>query len=404
MDMDMGGGHSMEHSSKLPDDAMFYHWPDQPMTWALRTHLLLCFVGYVVLLPIGLVMEMARYKYQSIMQMAGALFALIGILFGWVNGHLDNIYARFGWFMLMLLVGQTAISVCMDLGMLGRTRRIDMAYRGIGVAQFFFTYVAMVFGVTNYLGLCSRGHLGQCISHFARGSGLMMSSMLLLVGMRVCGPMMLNLRRPPEFYASIVMMTVGLIGTFTEHNFFQSSASASWSHKDLQHTFIGVSWLAGGLLGVLMTWRNSPRDRTAIPSIIYIATGISMIIHQQDLKMASHTHFLFGAALVCLGISSICEVALMASGFVQEKGEPESFQYMPVLFMCLSGIFLMGSNRDMILFLINSQIDIVTYALLLSSVCFVVILYFCMLSDLYLALRQLSPVVKYRRLAEDAAV
>ncbi|KAJ2584212.1 hypothetical protein GGH95_000533 [Coemansia sp. RSA 1836] len=224
--------------------------------------------------------------------------------------------------------------------------------------------------------------------------------------MRVCGPMLLNLRRPPEYYASIVMMTVGLIGTFTEHNFFQGSraGSMSWSHKDLQHTFIGVSWLTGGLLGVLMTWRSHPRDRTPIPSIIYIATGISMIIHQQDLKMASHTHFLFGAALVCLGVTSICEITLMASGFVREKGEPESFQYLPVLFMCLSGILLMGSNRDMVLFLINSQIDIATYALILSSICFVVMLYFCMLSDLYLALCQSSTVVKYRQLAEVAVV
>ncbi|KAJ2458404.1 hypothetical protein GGF42_002094 [Coemansia sp. RSA 2424] len=338
--------------------------------------------------------------------MSGALFAFAGIMFGWINGHLGNVYARFGWFMLALLVGQTAISVCMGLGTLQRTRRIDVVYRSIGGAQFFFTYVAMVLGVITYLGLCSQGHLGQCISHFARGSGLMMSSILLLVAMRVCGPMMLNLRRPPEYYASIVMMAVGLIGTFTEHNFFQGSGTGntSWSHKDLQHTLIGVSWLAGGLLGMLMTWRSHPRDRTPIPSIIYIATGISMIIHQQDLKMASHTHFLFGAALVCLGVTSICEITLMASGFVREKGEPESFQYLPVLFMCLSGILLMGSNRDMVLFLINSQIDIATYALILSSICFVAMLYFCMLSDLYLALCQSSTVVKYRQLAEVAVV
>ncbi|KAJ2485612.1 hypothetical protein EV174_001618 [Coemansia sp. RSA 2320] len=214
--------------------------------------------------------------------------------------------------------------------------------------------------------------------------------------LRVCGPMMLGLRRPPEFYASMIMLVVGLIGTFTEHNFLQSSSTPSeaWSHKDLQHTSIGVLWAAGGLLGVLMTWRNFPQDRTPIPSIIYIATGISMIIHQQDLQMASQAHFLFGASLVCLGVSSICEITLLASGYVKEHGSPETFQYLPAYFMCSSGIFLMGSNRDMILFLINSKIDVGTYALLLLSMCFVVFLYFCVLADLYLALCRRSSGAK----------
>ncbi|KAJ2683870.1 hypothetical protein IWW39_005252, partial [Coemansia spiralis] len=105
-------------------------------------------------------MELARHKYQLAVQLGGALISFIGIVLGWINGHLGNIYARFGWFMLTLLVGQTSISACVALGMLKRTRRIDTVYRGIGVAQFFFTYVAMVLGVINYLGLCSRGHLG----------------------------------------------------------------------------------------------------------------------------------------------------------------------------------------------------------------------------------------------------
>ncbi|KAJ2006580.1 hypothetical protein H4R26_001301 [Coemansia thaxteri] len=307
----------------------------------------------------GVVMEAAHFKYQPAVQVGGAIFAFVGIIFGYTHGHFDNVYARFGCFMLLLLAGHTAINLGFELGVLKRTHKVEAVYRVVGVGQFFFTYVAMVLGVINYIGLCSQGHLGQCVSHFARGSGLMICSVLLLVMLRVCGPMMLGLRRPPEFYASMIMLVVGLIGTFTEHNFLQSSSTPSeaWSHKDLQHTSIGVLWAAGGLLGVLMTWRNFPQDRTPIPSIIYIATGISMIIHQQDLQMASQAHFLFGASLVCLGVSSICEITLLASGYVKEHGSPETFQYLPAYFMCSSGIFLMGSNRDMILFLINSKID-----------------------------------------------
>ncbi|KAJ1899790.1 hypothetical protein LPJ66_001891 [Kickxella alabastrina] len=79
--------------------------------------------------------------------------------------------------------------------------------------------MGIVLGFISYLGLCGHGHLGQCISQFARGSALAISSVFLLVVMRVCGPAMFELRRPPELYESVIMMTFGLIGIFTEHNF-----------------------------------------------------------------------------------------------------------------------------------------------------------------------------------------
>ncbi|KAJ1939585.1 hypothetical protein GGF37_004338 [Kickxella alabastrina] len=79
--------------------------------------------------------------------------------------------------------------------------------------------MGMVLGVISYLGLCGHGHLGQCISHFARGNALAISSEFFLVVMRVCGPEMIELRRPPELYESVIMMIFGLISTFTEHNF-----------------------------------------------------------------------------------------------------------------------------------------------------------------------------------------
>ncbi|KAI8320917.1 hypothetical protein GQ54DRAFT_298337, partial [Martensiomyces pterosporus] len=261
--------------------------------------------------------------------------------------------------------------------------------------------MAMVLGGITFLSLCSTGHLGQCVSHFIRGSVLILTSVFIMTAMRICGPLIVDLKRPMEFFECLLIMTVGLIGTFTEHNFFQSTddKSDTWSHKDLQHTLIGISWLAGGLLGTLMTWKNHPRDRSAIPSLIFMATGISMIIHQQDLVMSSRVHFLFGAALLCLGISTICEITLVSSEYVKERGEPAPFQYVPILFMCASGMFLMGANRDMVLFLINSKVDVATYALILLSFCFVILFYFYILVDLYFFLAgDRIPRAKYHQL------
>ncbi|KAJ1842390.1 hypothetical protein LPJ73_005820 [Coemansia sp. RSA 2703] len=348
-------------------------------------------------------MALARHRFSPLVQLAGAAVGFLGIVFGWVNGSLNNAYARFGWFMLSLLAIQTAANLCFTMNIVKRNSKREIAYWAVGLAQFIFTYMAMVLGVVRYLDLCSHGHLGQCISHLARGSALIIGSVVLIVAIRILGPVMLELRRPPEFYVSIIMMTVGLIGTFTEHNFFQSADNAQkdWSHKDLQHTMIGISWFAGGLLGVLMTCRSHPRFRTPIPSIIFIATGISMIIHQQDLAMASHVHFFFGAAQVLLGLTTICEITLVASGFVKDRGEPPLFQYVPPFFMCASGIALMGANRDMVFLLVNSSVDVSTYALTLLSFCFVIVFYFYLLIDLYHWLAGTAPA-KYSSIgAED---
>ncbi|KAJ1797212.1 hypothetical protein LPJ59_003277 [Coemansia sp. RSA 2399] len=373
----------------LPDDAPFYKWPEESMGWALKVHLALCLVAYVLVLPTALVMDLANNKFHPLVQIGGALVAFLGMVFGWVHGHLHNAYARFGWFMLCLLVVQTAANICFTLGILRKTsQRLRIPYRVLGCLQLFFTYMAMVLGVIRYLNLCSQGHLGQCISHFARGTALIYGGVMLLVAMRLFGATMLEVGRPPELFFSIIMMVVGLIGTFTEHNFFQSSGNPEgmWSHKDLQHTFIGISWFAGGTLGVFMSWRASPRDRTPIPSLIFIATGISMIIHQQDLAMSSHAHFLFGASLVTLGLSTICEITMLGSGIVKDRDQPLGIQYLSVFFMCASGMALMGANRDMVLFLINSNIDVSTYGLLLMSFCFVILFYFYVLLDVYFAM------------------
>ncbi|KAJ1644985.1 hypothetical protein LPJ64_003397 [Coemansia asiatica] len=396
-----GMGH-MGSTGKLPEEAKFFHWPDEPMGWALRVHIALSLIGFVVLLPIALVMEMARHRYHPLVQLSGAVIGFLGIVFGWVNGHLDNTYARFGWFMLCLLLVQTAANVGFYIHVLKRSSVNETLYRVTGLFLLVFTYTAMVLGGIRYLNLCTQGHLGQCISHFARGSALIMGSVVFLVFVRVFGPLMLEIRRPPEFYISLIMVTVGLIGTFTEHNFFQSASNEqeSWSHKDLQHTMIGIAWFAGGLLGVLMTAHSHPRFRTPIPSIIFIATGISMIIHQQDVVMSSRVHFFFGAAQVLLGLSTICEITLVASGFVKDRGEPPFFQYVPLFFMCASGMALMGANRDMVFFLINSEIDISTYALVLLSFCFVIVFYFYLLVDFYNWLTGTTPS-KYSALSDE---
>ncbi|KAJ2765279.1 hypothetical protein IWQ57_004839 [Coemansia nantahalensis] len=389
-------------ADKLPDDAPRYRWPDEPLGWALTTHLCLCLVGYLGLLPTAVVLEAAGHKWHVLVQLAGALVAFAGIVFGWIGGSVHNAYARFGWFMLGLLAVQTAANLALALGAVASGRRARGAYRAVGWVQLAATYVAMVLGVIRFLSLCSYTKMGQCVSHFVRGSGLFLGGLAILVLMRLLGAALVPLRRPLEAYICALMMAVGLVGAFTEHNFLQvppadPARADTWTHKDLQHTMVGILWLAAGLLGVAMTWRSHPRSRNVVPAITFAATGVVMIIHQQDLAMSSRVHFLFGTAMVCYGACTLCEITLLAAGAVDDHSSPAPIQYATVLFLCASGLALMGANRDMVLLLINSGLDPATYAMFLLSCAFVAMLYCSILVDLYRALvPATAAAAKYR--------
>lgn len=53
------------------------------------------------------------------------------------------------------------------------------------------------------------------------------------------------------------------------HNFF--GGNGGWSHKDLQHTSLGVLWWAGGALGMFLG-RNGKRN--IIPAVIIVSNCV----------------------------------------------------------------------------------------------------------------------------------
>lgn len=343
------------------------------MFWTLKAHLVLCSVAYLVVLPLALVMELANQRYHSLAQLIGFLLAMVGMSFGWSHGHLDNPYARFGWYMLSVLLLQTALNFYLFF-----KRKFQMIYRAASVIQAISTYIIMLLGVIHYLSLCSNpNHIGQCVSHFARGSGLFLGSIALLVLLRISGSLMSIAKRPPELVISSLMLVVGLIGTFTEHNFLNQH-SDGWSMKDLQHTMLGVLWLTGGILGVLMTYNKHPRDRCMVPALLFIVTGIVMAIHQQDSETSRHLHILFGCMMGGLGVSSIVEITLLSM-----DGSPKMYQYVTILLMCLSGLLLMGGNKGTVKWLEKVGVDVTTFGLTMGGVGFLVLWYFSVMVDLY---------------------
>lgn len=57
---------------------------------------------------------------------------------------------------------------------------------------------------------------------------------------------------------ALMRTRTGIINTFTEHGFLEPAVNG-WSHKDMQHTAMGVVWVAGGALGIFLARNGKVR-------------------------------------------------------------------------------------------------------------------------------------------------
>jgi hypothetical protein len=60
-----------------------------------------------------------------------------------------------------------------------------------------------------------------------------------------------------------------------------------WTHKDLQHTMLGVVWVGGGAAGM---WVSRKGKRSVFPSVAIILTGWAMSGHAQALVSLSFSN------------------------------------------------------------------------------------------------------------------
>ena len=82
-----------------------------------------------------------------------------------------------------------------------------------------------------------------------------------------------------------MIMSFGIINTFSMRH------SDGWSHKDLQHTALGLLWWAGGALGIFISLRG---QRNFAPAMVFIMTGYAFGGHVQKLMISSMVHKILG--------------------------------------------------------------------------------------------------------------
>ncbi|CAG8576759.1 8081_t:CDS:2 [Paraglomus occultum] len=355
---------------------------DDPVDGVLLAHIAAMFLAFGIIFPVGMIFGLSRSRWHVPFQITGSGLVVLGFLLGHAHGgrkfSAGNIHSAFSTIVLLILSGQVALGVYLKLhlekGFNGLVRPVFVAtHKLFGVFLPIIGYIQMVFGVITLNGWCrsDHDHTGQCLAHFIMGSSFIGYGILLLVLLKIGGGWLRSRNKSQEYYDSWVIMLWGIVNTWTEHRWNQP-----WTHKDLQHTALGIMWWAGGSAGI---YASRGGKRNIFPALIIFFTGFAMSKHQQELMISTIIHAVFGYALMGAGVMRVIEICFVWKD--DDKIRP--FQYLSPYLLILSGFLFMGANEEQIAFLQEAHFDPYSYILVLISLAFLVHLFTVFLYDLY---------------------
>ena len=353
---------------------------------------------------------MTKSRWHIPTQTAGTCLALLGYFLG--HGHggrefiANNVHSLFAYILQFLLIVQILFGVYLrghwENGLNGRIRRlIRPCHSVVGKAMPLLAWTQLVFGGITALGFCQGDHLGQCAAHFIMGSSFVAYGILLNIVLLVGQVWMRRTGRSQEFFDSCGIAGWGCVNTFTEHRW-----GTAWVRNDWQHTTLGVIWWCAGLAGI---WLSKDRDgrpkRHFVPGFVFFITGWAMSAHPQELHVSEATHAMFGYTLMVVGITRIVEISFVVrdeQSLAPDGRSWNSFQYIPVYVSSLltnaltmdclptysqliyaSGFLFMGATEEQMVLIDQSDMDHVSYILILFSIAFMVFLFSNMLIHLY---------------------
>lgn len=235
-----------------------------------------------MLFPLGMVLGLVRHKLHVPVSSAAVALSFVGYVLG---GHHKGrqfphtVHGTMAKLLFLSLLTQATCGIYLKLHLTWKpesyVRPVVLRVHGIlGRAFPVLGWTQMVFGIATLQSWCRGGHLGQCLAHYIMGSAFAGYSVILLIMLK-CAVEWLRRRGVSEEYLdSWVILLWGIVNTFTEHH------GGPWTHKDLQHTLMGVLWWAGGAVGV---WLSRKGKRSIFPAIIISLTGWAMSGHAQAL-------------------------------------------------------------------------------------------------------------------------
>ncbi|RKP39100.1 hypothetical protein BJ085DRAFT_42235 [Dimargaris cristalligena] len=359
----------------------------------LWAHIIFMSLAYGILFPIGTILGLVHHKLHVPIQALGGVFVVVGYFLGHFHQgrHFgENAHVDFSRLVLLAFFIQAGCGIYLKLHLERRLRRdylrpiLKPIHRYLGLATMLLAWVQILLGFIALTGFCYADHFGQCLAHFIMGSSFVWYGVWLLFTMTLAGPWLRSKGRSPEFYDSALILVWGIVNTFTEHRW-----NEPWNHKDLQHTAMGILWWAGGLVGVLSTWRLPPTSRSMFPALVILFTGLAMASHHQHTAFSTTVHAYFGGALCISAITRMIELCLLSQDKYQNHPEQQHpFQFVPAFFLVLSGTMFMSAQEESIHNLIDMGVDPASYCLLIVSVAFFL---FLMAYSLMVFYRWLKP-------------
>lgn len=265
-----------------------------PVDFWLWLHIALESVAWAVLFPLAMVLGLVRHRLHVPLSAAAVATSLVGYVLGGHHGGRQfphTVHGTNAKLLLLALIIQACCGVYLKLhlrwgaeqwvrpvvlrvhGFFGRAFPL-MGWVQIVRVHRVYTLTTQVFGIATLQSWCRGGNLGQCLAHYIMGSAFMAYSIILLIMLKVAVEWLKRTGRAQEYFDSWVILLWGIVNTFTEHH------GGPWTHKDLQHTLMGVLWWTGGAAGV---WLSRKGKRSVIPAMIIILTGWAMSGHAQAL-------------------------------------------------------------------------------------------------------------------------
>jgi len=353
---------------------------NDPIDGTLWTHILFMFLAFGIIFPTGMVLGLSKSRWHVPVQLSGAVLVLIGFILGHAHEGRefsgDNIHRAFGSTVILTLTCQVLLGIYLKLhiekGFNKRFRPFAAkVHQIVGILVPFVGYIQMVFGVITAVGWCRDDHLGQCLAHFIMGSSFIGYGIMLLLSLRFGSEWLRSKGKSQDYFDSWIITIWGFINTWTEHRW-----NSPWTHKDYQHTALGIMWWAGGIVGIYLS-RNG--KRSIIPGLIIFFTGFAMSAHDQSSEISTRLHANFGYALMGAGLARIVEVCF----FAKNDGPIKIFQQLPPYLLILSGLLFMGANEEQIYYLDAEIIDPYSYSLVHVAISFLIFLGINLLIDIY---------------------
>ncbi|KIY43406.1 hypothetical protein FISHEDRAFT_78274 [Fistulina hepatica ATCC 64428] len=406
-----------EHDDNLTDEEA-----NKPVDAILWIHIFLQTAVWGVLFPIGMVLGMSRSRWHVPLQATGLVLTFGGILLGHAHKgrmFLSSAHGKFANILFIPIFLQLVLGVYLKLHIHEQTLR-PYAVRAHGIVGRLypvFGWTQMLLGAVAFRGYCRGGHLGQCLAHYIMGSAFIGYGCILAILFLAGEAWTRRSGRSPEWWDSWVITAWGAVNTFTEHH------GGAWSHKDLQHTSLGIIWWAGGILGIYLS-RNSQRN--FVPAAIIFLTGWAMSEHAQALMISTKVHAMFGDTLMSAAVCRVLEIIL----FVPTTAEPNSsypeaveddhatladlsprfatspaetskvaasrvFRHLTPFLLVASGVLFMSATDEELEFVAGLEIDHVTYVLLMYSLAFLIYTLIVFLINLYLTLGKVGAVASF---------